>query len=74
MEKFRNLDYLEHELDQYHKNEEERLKEHERKLENVRKRMNREEVELLRGGAGNEDGDEDVPAPRGGGGGRSDYR
>ena len=47
--KVRNLDYLENELQIYHKAEEERREENERKLKKMRERLLKEEVELLRG-------------------------
>ena len=47
--RFRNLDYLEHELEKYHKAEEERKEEHDRKLKKMRERLRKEEVDLLRG-------------------------
>jgi hypothetical protein len=65
MEKHRNLDYLEHELDKYHHNEEERMKEHELKLRKMRERLLKEEVDLMRGARGGEGGG-------GGGGGDED--
>lgn len=53
MEKHRNLDYLEFELDKYRRNEEERKEEQDRKLKKMRERLYKEEVELMRGsGAG----------------------
>lgn len=59
IEKFRNLDFLEKELEKYHKAEEERKLEHEKKLQKVRERLYREEVEILRGkGAKDSEGDE----------------
>eukprot|EP01041_Mallomonas_annulata_P006988 gene6988-14203_t len=61
MEKFRNLDYLEHELEQYYKNEEERRLENERRLKKMRERLLREEVELLRGAGNREDVDDEPP-------------
>lgn len=68
MEKYRNLDYLENELHKYHKQEEERMEEHDRKLKKMREKLLKEEVEILRGhrdGGGRDDygggGDE---APR----------
>jgi clusterin-associated protein 1 len=50
MEKYRNLDYLEHELEKYHRDEQERKEEQERKLKKMRERLLKEEVDLLRGG------------------------
>ena len=50
MEKYRNLDYLEHESEKYRKNEEERMEEQERRLKKTRERLLKDEVDLLRGG------------------------
>ena len=44
MEKHRNLDYLEFELDKYRRSEEERKEEHDRKLKLMRERLYKEEV------------------------------
>jgi clusterin-associated protein 1 len=53
MEKYRNLDYIEQELEKFHKAEDERREEQEKRLQKMRERLYREEVELLRhGGAG----------------------
>lgn len=61
MEKYRNLDYLEHESQKHRKNEEERKEEQERRLKKMRERLLKEEVELLRGGRGGDgDGDDDT--------------
>jgi clusterin-associated protein 1 len=49
LEKYRNLDYLEHELAKYHRKEEERKEEQERRLKKMRERLLKEEVEILRG-------------------------
>ena len=49
IEKVRNLDYLERELEKYHKAEEERKEEHDRKLKKMREKLRKEEVDLLRG-------------------------
>jgi len=62
--KYRNLDYLESELNAYHKADEERRDENERKLNEMRKKLLKEEVEILRGGR-------DVAGHGGGGGGGS---
>lgn len=61
MEKHRNVDYLEFELDKYRRSEEERKEEHDRKLKKMRERLYKEEVELMRGGGtrGQDDADED---------------
>ena len=61
MEKYRNLDYLEHESEKYRKREEERIEEQEKRLKKTRERLLKEEVELLRGGRG--DRDDDMGAP-----------
>ena len=55
MEKYRNLDYLEHESENYRKREEERIEEQEKRLKKTRERLLKEEVELLRGGRGDRD-------------------
>ena len=55
VEKFRNLDYVEHELEKYHTAEEERRVEQEKRLLKMRERLYREEVELLRGSKQDED-------------------
>eukprot|EP01039_Chlorochromonas_danica_P009557 gene9557-10562_t len=62
MEKHRNLDYLEHELEKYRKHEEELMEEQERKLKKMRERLLKEEVELMRGNAGRRDDDDDYNA------------
>lgn len=59
MEKYRNLDYLEHESQKHRKNEEERKEEQERRLKKMRERLLKEEVDLLRGGRA-VDGDDDT--------------
>lgn len=50
MDKHRNLDYLEHELDKYRRNEEERKEEQDKKMKKMRERLLKEEVDLMRGG------------------------
>ena len=50
MEKYRNLDFLEHESEKYQRNEDERREEQERRLKKMRERLLKEEVDLLRGG------------------------
>lgn len=49
MEKYRNLDYLEFELEKYRRNEEERKQEQDAKLKKMRERLYKDEVELMRG-------------------------
>lgn len=61
MEKYRNLDYLEFELEKYRRNEEERKQEQDAKLKKMRERLYKDEVELMRGersGMGDFPGDE----------------
>lgn len=62
MEKYRTLDYLENELEQYHKAEEERKEEHDRKLKRMREKLLKEEVEVLRGNR-RDDADEEYKPP-----------
>ena len=57
--KFRNIDYLEHELDLYHLQEKEKLEASERMMKKMQKKLREEELKLLRG-------EKDI----GGGGGR----
>jgi len=47
--RFRNLDYLEHELDSLNREEKERIEENERALKKMQKRLREEEWALLRG-------------------------
>merc|ERR1712136_598618 len=47
--RFRNLDYLEHELDSLNREEKERMEENERALKKLQKRLREEEWALLRG-------------------------
>jgi len=64
--RFRNLDYLEHELDTLNREEKERMEENERALKKMQKRLREEEWRMLRG----EDDDGKDPKegkPRGGG-------
>eukprot|EP00927_Polykrikos_kofoidii_P060312 TRINITY_DN55327_c0_g1_i1.p1 TRINITY_DN55327_c0_g1~~TRINITY_DN55327_c0_g1_i1.p1 ORF type:complete len:463 (-),score=89.62 TRINITY_DN55327_c0_g1_i1:416-1642(-) len=53
--RFRNLDYLEHEIDVLNREEKERMEENERALQRLQKRLREEEWRLLRG---EEDGGE----------------
>lgn len=75
MEKYRNLDYLEHELNKYHRSEEERKEEQNRKLKKMREKLLKEEVEILRGHRGDRDDYEGGRGGSGGGGlfGNSNY-
>jgi len=47
--RFRNLDFLEHELDTLNKEEEEKMEENERALKRMQKRLREEEWRMLRG-------------------------
>merc|ERR1712139_593599 len=47
--RFRNLDYLEHELDRFNKDEEEKMEENKRALKKMQKRLRDEEWKMLRG-------------------------
>lgn len=49
VEKFRNLDYLEHELDMYNKIENEKFEENQKILKNMQKKIQDEEWKILRG-------------------------
>ena len=49
VEKFRNLDYLENQLDQYNKIEEEKFEENQKALRNMQKKIQEEEWKILRG-------------------------
>eukprot|EP00913_Durusdinium_trenchii_P027939 g26196.t1 len=47
--RFRNLDYLEHEIDELNKEEQDRMEENDRALKRMQKRLRDEEWRLLRG-------------------------
>merc|ERR1712054_546372 len=49
IEKFRNVEYLEHELERYNQEEQEKLEESERNLKRMQKRLKDEELKILRG-------------------------
>merc|ERR1712166_1293523 len=49
VEKFRNVEYLEHQLEQYNQAEQEKLEESERNLRRMQKRLKEEELKILRG-------------------------
>lgn len=63
--RFRNLDYLEHEIDVLNKDEKERMEENDRNLKRMQKRLRDEEWRLLRGEEEEKDG-EKRKAPKGG--------
>ena len=52
LERFRNLDYLEHELGELDKAEREKVEEAERSLKRMQKRLREEELKILRGEQG----------------------
>lgn len=56
LERFRNLDYLEHELDLLNRSEQAKMEENERALKRMQKRLREEEWRLLRG---EQEGDDD---------------
>mmetsp|Transcript_35489 Transcript_35489/g.57414 ORF Transcript_35489/g.57414 Transcript_35489/m.57414 type:complete len:458 (-) Transcript_35489:864-2237(-) len=49
LEKFRNVDYLEHELELYERSEQEKLEESDRRMKRLQKRLKEEELRMLRG-------------------------
>lgn len=49
LERFRNLDYLQAELQTYHSAEKEEVNEHDRNLKRMQKRLREEELRILRG-------------------------
>merc|ERR1711988_1140954 len=59
IEKFRNVEYLEHQLEQYNQAEQEKLEESERNLKRMQKRLKEEELRILRGEQEGELGDDD---------------
>merc|ERR1712096_75247 len=59
LERFRNLDYLEHELDMLNREEQEKMEENERALKKMQKRLREEEWRLLRGVQDDEKGGKD---------------
>merc|ERR1712228_69515 len=59
--RFRNLDYLEHEIDVLNREEKERMEENDRALKRMQKRLRDEEWRLLRGEEGDKGGKERKP-------------
>ena len=47
LERFRNLDYLQNELEMYNKSEKEKLDENDRSLKRMQKRLREEELRIL---------------------------
>jgi len=66
--RFRNLDYLEHEIDVLNREEKERMEENERALKRMQKRLREEEWRLLRG-----EGQDEKPGGKKGGAGRKGW-
>ncbi|CAD7957465.1 unnamed protein product [Amoebophrya sp. A25] len=60
VQRFRNLDYLEYELDHLNKEEEEKMEQNARELKRLQKRLREEEWRMLRG---DEDGDTSASKP-----------
>ena len=52
LERFRNLEYLENELETYNREEQEKAEEHDKLLKKMQKRMRAEEMRILRWGGG----------------------
>jgi len=71
--RFRNLDYLEHELDRFNRDEEEKMEENKRALKKMQKRLRDEEWRMLRGEGEDDDepkkGKPKKPKPAGDGNG-----
>lgn len=63
IEKYRNVEYLEHELERYNQEEQEKLEESERNLRRMQKRLKEEELKILRG---EHEGDLELDDRRGG--------
>lgn len=49
LERYRNLDYIEHQLEVYNKEERARIEEHEREMKDMQKKIKEEEMKVLRG-------------------------
>jgi len=62
--RFRNLDYLEHEIDVLNREEKERMEENERALKRMQKRLREEEWRLLRGEGQDEKSGDKRKAPK----------
>ncbi|XP_072245396.1 clusterin-associated protein 1 homolog [Leuresthes tenuis] len=65
VEKFRNLTFLESQLDEYHRLEQERFEEAENTLRMMQHKLREEERELMKGSLKDEDSDLDVPEDEG---------
>merc|ERR1719258_221268 len=49
LERYRNLDFIEHQLEEYNKKERELKEEHEREMKAMQKKIKDEEMKVLRG-------------------------
>ncbi|XP_029565636.1 clusterin-associated protein 1 homolog [Salmo trutta] len=65
VEKFRNLSFLEQQLEDYHRLEQERFEETENTLRMMQHKLREEERRLMRSGAKDEDSDIDIPEDEG---------
>lgn len=65
VEKFRNLSFLEQQLEDYHRLEQERFEETENTLRMMQHKLREEERRLMRSGAKDEDSDIDIPDDEG---------
>ncbi|XP_056594868.1 clusterin-associated protein 1 homolog isoform X1 [Triplophysa dalaica] len=65
VEKFRNLSFLEQQLDDYHRAEQERFEDAEMTMKMRQNKLKEEEKRLMRSGAGDEDSDADIPEDEG---------
>ncbi|KAI1896221.1 hypothetical protein AGOR_G00092570 [Albula goreensis] len=65
VEKFRNLSFLEQQLEDYHRLEQERFEEAENSLRMMQHKLREEERSLVRSGAKDEDSDMDIPEDEG---------
>ena len=71
IEKYRNIGYIEHELNKYRIQEEEKRQKQIIRINKMRERLLKEEVELLRGGGGDSKGEKKMNGSGGGAGGRN---
>ncbi|XP_030625717.1 clusterin-associated protein 1 homolog [Chanos chanos] len=65
VEKFRNLSFLEQQLEEYHRLEQERFEETENSLKMMQHKLREEERRLMRTGARDDDSDMDIPDDEG---------
>ncbi|XP_056153292.1 clusterin-associated protein 1 homolog isoform X2 [Lampris incognitus] len=65
VEKFRNLSFLESQLEEYHRLEQDRFEETENTLRMIQQKLREEERRLIRSGLKDEDSDMDIPEDEG---------